>query len=113
MQIFCAVHIFQIGAQILNNFSNVSGRKSFRLCKKGTKFCAWVPGIPDFYEWMHLCEYLLRSRNENFYNFHLQVWHMMSTKITIKFMLMEKRLNLGLGQKIQMYVNVCMLKGFD
>ena len=26
---------------------------------------------------------------------------------------MEKRLNLGLGQKIQMYVNVCMLKGFD
>ena len=37
---------------------------------------------------------------------------MMSTKITIKFMPMEKRLNLGLGQKIQMYVNVCMLKGF-
>ena len=38
---------------------------------------------------------------------------MMSTKITIKFMPMEKRLNLGLGQKIQMYVNVCKLKGLD
>ena len=33
---------------------------------------------------------------------------MMSTKITTKFMPMEKRLNQGLGQKIQMYVNVCL-----
>ena len=59
--LYSILYIFQIGAQILNNFSIVSGRKSFRLCKKGTKFCAWVPGIPDFYEWMHLCEYLPRS----------------------------------------------------
>lgn len=38
---------------------------------------------------------------------------MMSTKITTKFMPMEKRLNQGLGLKIQMCVNVCMSKGFE
>merc|ERR550532_299711 len=31
------------------------GRGAFRLCKKGTKFCAWMQGIPDFFEWIHIC----------------------------------------------------------
>ena len=35
--------------------SECVGRGAFRLCKKGTKFCAWMQGIPDFFEWIHIC----------------------------------------------------------
>lgn len=31
------------------------GRKAFRLCKRGTKFCAWHRQMPNFYQWTHIC----------------------------------------------------------
>ena len=31
------------------------GRKAFRGCKKGTKFCGYHRAMPKFYEWRHLC----------------------------------------------------------
>ena len=40
---------------MMPNTSNFIGRGAFRLCKKGTKFCAWMQGIPDFFEWIHIC----------------------------------------------------------
>ena len=35
------------------------GRRSFRACKKGTKFCGWHREMPNFYQWRHLCESLI------------------------------------------------------
>ena len=32
------------------------GRKAFRGCKKGTKFCGWNRAMPDFYQWIHMCK---------------------------------------------------------
>lgn len=31
------------------------GRKAFRLCKKGTKYCAWHREMPDFKKWTSAC----------------------------------------------------------
>lgn len=31
------------------------GRESFRLCKRGTKYCAYYDKLPKFYEWTHIC----------------------------------------------------------
>jgi len=31
------------------------GRRAFRGCKKGTKFCGWHRDMPDFYQWRHMC----------------------------------------------------------
>jgi len=31
------------------------GRKAFRFCKKGTKFCGWHREMPPFYSWRHIC----------------------------------------------------------
>ena len=36
------------------------GRKAYRFCKKGTKFCAWNQGLPDFHTWKHFCKTLLK-----------------------------------------------------
>ena len=55
---------FHLGEkQIYSSVQNIAiikaseyvGRGAFRLCKKGTKFCAWMQGIPDFFEWIHIC----------------------------------------------------------
>ena len=31
------------------------GRKAFRLCKKGTKYCAWHREMPEFKQWISAC----------------------------------------------------------
>jgi len=31
------------------------GRRAFRGCKKGTKFCGWHRDMPGFYQWRHIC----------------------------------------------------------
>ena len=31
------------------------GRQAFRICKKGTKYCAWHREMPDFKQWVSSC----------------------------------------------------------
>ena len=31
------------------------GRQAFRICKKGTKYCAWHREMPDFKQWRSSC----------------------------------------------------------
>jgi hypothetical protein len=31
------------------------GRAAYRVCKIGTKFCAWHNELPPFYTWRHMC----------------------------------------------------------
>ena len=31
------------------------GRSAFRVCKKGTKYCAWHREMPEFSRWMMMC----------------------------------------------------------
>lgn len=31
------------------------GRSAFRVCKKGTKYCAWHREMPEFTKWMMMC----------------------------------------------------------
>ena len=31
------------------------GRQAFRICKKGTKYCAWHREMPDFKQWRSTC----------------------------------------------------------
>ena len=33
------------------------GRRAFRACKKGTKFCGWDRHMPAFHHWQHLCKF--------------------------------------------------------
>ena len=35
------------------------GRRAFRACKKGTKFCGWDRHMPAFHHWQHLCRFTL------------------------------------------------------
>ena len=38
------------------------GRQAFRICKKGTKYCAWHREMPDFKQWRSSCVVSNQSR---------------------------------------------------
>lgn len=55
-ELYAEFHLGKIQIRLFCcNKRNYEGRGAFRLCKKGTKFCAWMQGIPDFFEWIHIC----------------------------------------------------------
>ena len=31
------------------------GRQAFRVCKRGSKYCAWYRNMPDYYHWHLIC----------------------------------------------------------
>ena len=72
------------------------GRGAFRLCKRGTKYCGWDRQFPDFYQWR--CVWTVSS----FPGWEIIikgtcVSSMMASKISTKYLQMEKRLTVDPG----------------